>query len=352
MDDEDVSCTPLLDKGTQTDMKMVAVASVQTEPLSIPHSVSIVPCFIPAPNNPHTLVRLIANDNDATQFYTGLSSWNMFEYLVSTVSPVSEPACVKLFPADGLFLTLMRLRLNLTVKDLAYRFNISVTTVTRVFSKYIDCLFLSLKCLIRWPSQAISRINLPPIFKELYPTTRCIIDCTEIFIERPYAFKPRAQTYSNYKKHNTIKLLIGVTPCGAVSFLSKCWGGRASDRCIMVNSGILSLFENGDVVLADRGFNVADNLSLHGAILEIPALKRGTKQLSLQEIEESKRLSKVRIHVERVIGLMKNKYTILQGKLPITILTHKDDFDDYAFIDRIIVVCAALCNLSPSVVFS
>ena len=247
----------------------------------------------------------------------------MFQYLVSTVSPVSEPACVKLFPADGLFLTLMRLRLNLTVKDLAYRFNISVTTVTRVFSKYIDCLFLSLKCLIRWLSQAISRINLPPIFKELYPNTRCIIDCTEIFIERPYAFKPRSQTYSNYKKHNTIKLLIGVTPCGAVSFLSKCWGGRASDRCITMNSGILSLFENGDVLLADRGFNVADDLALHGATLEIPAFKRGTKQLTLQEVEESKRLSKVRIHVERVIGLMKNKYTILQGKLPITILTRR-----------------------------
>ena len=121
-------------------------------------------------------------------------------------------------------------------------------------------------------------------------------------------------------------------------FLSKCWGGRASDRSITVNSGMLSLFENGDVVLADGGYNVADDLALHGATLEITAFKRGTKQLSLQEIEESKRLSKVRIHVERVIGLMKNKYTILQGKLPITTLTHKDDFDDYVFIHRMIVV--------------
>ena len=48
LDDEDVTCTPVLDKGTQTDMKMVPVASVQTEPLSIPHSISIVTCFIPA----------------------------------------------------------------------------------------------------------------------------------------------------------------------------------------------------------------------------------------------------------------------------------------------------------------
>ena len=37
LDDEDVTCAPILDKGTQTNMKVVAVASVQTEPVSFPH---------------------------------------------------------------------------------------------------------------------------------------------------------------------------------------------------------------------------------------------------------------------------------------------------------------------------
>ncbi len=71
------------------------------------------------------------------------------------------------------------------------------------------------------------------------------------------------------------------------------------------------------MVLADRGFNITDDIALHGAQLKIPAFTRGKKQLSLEEIEMSKRLSKVRIHVERVIGLLKNKYTILQGILPV-----------------------------------
>ena len=302
-------------------------------------------------NSPPSQVnRLIKDNDDATKFYTGLPSWSIFEYLLTFISedvPLSKLS--KLSPADGLLLTLMRLKLDLTITDLPYRFEVSHTTAGCVFNKWIEDLFVNLKCLIKWPTQQIAYQNLPSLFKDLYPQTRCIIDCSEIFIERPYGYVARAQTYSNYKKHNTVKFLIAVTPYGAISFLSKLWGGRASDRCITMNSGLLDLLESGDVVLADRGFTISDDLALHGAKLEIPAFTTGKKQLSLKEVEESKRLSKVRIHVERVVGLLKNKYTILQGKLPILVLAHKDD-SEYAFIDKILTVCAALTNLCPSIV--
>ena len=187
------------------------------------------------------------------------------------------------------------------------------------------------------------------VFKELYPHTRCIIDCSEIFIERPCSFTARAQSYSNYKKHNTIKFLIGITPSGAISYLSKCWGGRATDKCITMHSGFLRLLDPGDVILADRGFDIADDIAIHSATLVIPSFTRGKKQLSLQDVECSQRVAKVRIHIERVIGLLKNKYTILQNTLQISLLKRKYD-TDYAFVDKVLTVCAALVNLSPSVV--
>lgn len=115
------------------------------------------------------------------------------------------------------------------------------------------------------------------------------------------------------------------------------------------NSGFLRLIDHGDVILADRGFDISDDLTIYGARLEIPAFTRGKKQLSLQEVEYSKRLSKVRNHIKRVIGLLKNKYTILQSTLPISLLKHKHD-SEYANIDRILTVYAALVNLCPSVV--
>ena len=116
-----------------------------------------------------------------------------------------------------------------------------------------------------------------------------------------------------------------------------------------MESGFLRLLEPGDVILADRGFDVDVDIALHQAKLEIPSFTRGKKQLSIQEVEHSKRIAKVRIHVERVIGLLKNKFTILQSILPLCVLKVKSDTNT-AFIDRMLVACCALINLSPTVV--
>ena len=77
-------------------------------------------------------------------------------------------------------------------------------------------------------------------------------------MQRPASLKARAQTFSNYKKHNTVKFLIGITPQGSVAFISKGWGGRASDVHITENCGVLQKLLPGDIVLADRGFTVQE----------------------------------------------------------------------------------------------
>ena len=116
-----------------------------------------------------------------------------------------------------------------------------------------------------------------------------------------------------------------------------------------MNSDFIELLEYGDVVLADRGFDIADDMAVHGASLVIPSFTRGKKQLSLQEVECSQKITKVRIHVEWVTGLLKNRYTILQGTLLVTNLKRKQDTET-SFFDRVLVVCSTLVNMSPSVV--
>ena len=344
--------TAMASIGTQTERSHVSVSAQTVSSCDLLTQTMIVPQLVPyhLPDITKSPLHVIKDDDEATKFYSGLPSWSSFQFVLKFICQGKNhsPLC-KLPPAESLLMTLMRLRLNLTISDLSYCFSIATNTAGRDFSNRIEDLFVNFKCLIKWPSQEITRQNLPPIFADLYPNTCCIIDCSEVFIEQPYGYSPRTKTYSNYKKHNTIKFLIGVTPNGSICFLSKCWGGRASDRCITMNSGFLDLLSNGDTVLADRGFTISDDLAVFGAKLEIPAFTGGKKQLSVAEVEQSKRLSMVRIHVERVIGLLKLKYTILQGKLPITLLKKKND-SDYAFIDKIITVCCALTNLSPSIV--
>ena len=176
-----------------------------------------------------------------------------------------------------------------------------------------------------------------------------IIDCFEVFINKPSTLQARAITWSNYKHHNTIKFLIGITPQGVISFISKAWGGRASDKHVTENCGILKNLIPGDIVLADRGFDIADSVGLFQATLRIPAFTRGKKQLSANEVEETRKIANVRIHVERVIGLVRRKYIILQSILPVELLTVKSG-ETEAPIDKIAKVCCALTNLSESVV--
>lgn len=146
-----------------------------------------------------------------------------------------------------------------------------------------------------------------------------------------------------------MKVLIAIAPTGAITFISKAWTRRVSDKVITQKCGILDHIEYGDVVLADRGFNIQDDLALIGARLEIPSFTRGKTQLSRAEVEKSRRLARVRIHVERVIGQLRKKYKILQQKLPMTLIKRPSD-RDAATIDKILLVTAALTNLSQSVV--
>ena len=118
--------------------------------------------------------------------------------------------------------------------------------------------------------------TMPLEFRRHFRQCVIIIDCFEIFIERPTALLPRAQTWSNYKHHNTIKYLIGVTPQGSIGFISKGWGSRTSDVHLTENSGLLEKFMPGDIVLADRGFTIEDTVKrLYCAEVKLPAFTKG-----------------------------------------------------------------------------
>ena len=58
----------------------------------------------------------------------------------------------------------------------------------------------------------------------------------------------------------------------------------------------------------------------------------------------------VRMHVERVIGLLRHKYSVLQSTLPYLLCSDKEGNRCCPMVDRLIRVCCALINLCPSVV--
>lgn len=162
-----------------------------------------------------------------------------------------------------------------------------------------------------------------------------MIDCTEFFIQRPSLPSSQRVTWSSYKHHNTVKLLVSISPSGSFTFISKLWAGSASDKKIVEESGFLNNLEYGDDIMADRGFMISGALALKGCTLNIPPFTCG-KQLSSRATTKTRRIARARIHVERAIGDLKS-FKILQGIIPLKIKP---------YLDHIVCICTALCNLN------
>ena len=98
----------------------------------------------------------------------------------------------------------------------------------------------------------------------------------------------------------TAKGLIGIAPHGAVTFVSKLYGGHCSDNAIVEDFGILQVLEEGGSVMADRGFEIQDLLAKKKVYLNIQPFMRCKDQLSPEE-DETRDVASVRIHVEGAI---------------------------------------------------
>ena len=65
--------------------------------------------------------------------------------------------------------------------------------------------------------------------------------------------------------------------------------------------------------MPDTGFNIAQTLGTLGTKLEIPSFAKGQDQMRADDGEDTLLIANDRIHVERVIGNLRTKYSILNG---------------------------------------
>ena len=278
-------------------------------------------------------------------------SYEILNVMFKQVAPHVNRRTQTLNKFQEFVMVLMKLRLNVPFQDLAYRFAVSIATVSRIFSAWMVVMDAKLFPLVYWPDREQLCHTMPMCFQYAFgKKVTLIIDCFEVFIERPTNILARAQTFSSYKHHNTIKILIGITPQGSISYVSETWGGRTSDKFLTENCGFLEHLLPGDMVMADRGFTITESVGLKQAKLVIPAFTKGKSQLDPVDVEKTRGIASVRIHVERVIGLLRRKYTILEGTLPTACNPHGPPHARVPMIDRIVRVCAALVNVCPPIV--
>lgn len=164
-------------------------------------------------------------------------------------------------------MVLIKLRLKVPFQDLAFRFMVSLSTVSRIFSKWINVMY----CRLHHFGQV--EISLAEI-SSVEISRNQLIDCFEMFNERPTNLLARAQTSPSYKHHNTIKLLIGITPQGSISIYIK---GMGSDKYLTENCSFL---DNVTPRSWLWHITITENVGLKLAKLVIPAFTKSKSQIN------------------------------------------------------------------------
>ena len=113
------------------------------------------------------------------QYFRGGSSFTSKNYQTSKNKKKSgkKPS---LSIENCLSLTFIRLRVGLTETDLAFRFQVSQSLISRILATWISFLSQELSPLIYWPRKEDILRYYPRFFKG-YKNVIGITDCTEVF---------------------------------------------------------------------------------------------------------------------------------------------------------------------------
>ncbi|XP_045781879.1 uncharacterized protein LOC123878621 [Maniola jurtina] len=284
-------------------------------------------------------------NNKTIHFYTGLENYDKFMLLLDTLTPMCynlnylRSTVMNVCVRDQMLITMMKLRRYLPDFELAFLFGISETNVANIFITWINFMYEIWNLIDIWPTKELVEYFMPEAFKRGFPSTRIIVDTTEIPITKPGNPIAQQVTFSNYNHKNTVKAMIGATPGGLISYISECYGGSVSDRQIIERSELVNRCDSGDSIMADRGFNVQDIFATKDVTINIPTYLKGKTQIPGIRIVQDRKLASKRVHIERIIGLAKT-YKILKSELsPYHV----------ALSSRILFICAFVCNFRENI---
>ena len=175
-------------------------------------------------------------------------------------------------------------------------FGISTGSGSKIFITWVLFLEKQLEFLLKFSSLSeMEGLPRPKVYKDAkYMNLRGVVDCTEVYIEKP------SLPSSQYKSYNTFKLLVSLSPICHFNFVSNLFTGCISDKELVRQSGFLDALEEGDVIITDKGFNIQDLLAIHGTQLIAPPIMTKST-ISARASTATRRVANARVHVERII---------------------------------------------------
>ncbi|XP_063073961.1 uncharacterized protein LOC134464447 [Engraulis encrasicolus] len=211
----------------------------------------------------------------------------------------------------------MRVAVGMKEQVIADMFQTSAATVNQLTTTWAHYLFFVLGTPSLWVSRDKIRSVAPDEVKKHCPNLRVILHSAEIAVAAPTstAHALQSHTVSPDKNRTTLKAIVGFTPHGSVSFLSKLCAGSLSDKEVTRCSGILQLLEPGDEVMADKGFAIHHLLSDVEAKLIIPPSKHSARFTQ----QETQAITQLRMVARRAMARIKSNH-IWDSPIPLTLV--------------------------------
>ncbi|KAF4532086.1 hypothetical protein B566_EDAN006180 [Ephemera danica] len=282
-------------------------------------------------------------DDDARcVFYTGLPNKEMFGTILEEtlkILPGNPERISSLTPDQRLLIVLMKLKLNYFLEDLANRFHISTTNVSRIIKIWLPSVAQVLGSRIVWLNRDDIKQSLPDCFKcPDFEDAVCIFHCFEMDTQK-CKNSAAVPTLSGTNMFTKIKILVGIAPHGAVTFVSEGLAGKVSDDDVAVHSGVLEKLQGKDVVLVDYEYLGHEEFTKRGIRLVIPSLRKQNESRA-ELIYNSEVTHMLRGHIQRVIGRLR-KFKVLSEVL---------SYYDVTQVGHIVKACAGLVNMRIPVV--
>lgn len=284
------------------------------------------------------------DDEDDMVAWTGLKSKDMLQSIVTAVMILKDFKKRKhssLTIEEEILIVLVKLKTNLSFRCISVLFRIHAQTVSTCFYRTVPLLSAALKPLIYWPTTEQIAKNIPHYFRPDFEDVVVVLDCTEMPIMKPKCLHCRINTYSHYKSRETAKYLIGVTPGGSISYVSCGYGGKSSDKQIVVEERVLDLLAPGQAVMTDKGFMIDEECKRRNVKLVRPPFLNGPqKQLSKIEATQNVSIAAARVHVERAIQRVRI-FSFFNTKIDTRFLS---------VLDELLIISCAIVNISSPII--
>lgn len=243
--------------------------------------------------------------------------------------------------ALGVFL--MKIRLNLSQRVLAFLFGIADRTI---ISQTITAVLNALSGEFSSKFSGHNHLSRDQLMQHMRPLHHSVLgknpedmiliaDGTYLYTQKPADHYLRRRNYSSHKHRNLFKTMMIVAPDGYIVNASGLYfsDGKNNDAKILEHmwrkvDNIITIFQQRDCLILDRGFrDVIEIIESSGVeTVSPPFLKKDQKQFTAAEANASRRVTKLRWVVGSINSRLKLRFRFFQETIPVSYFKKLDKF--------------------------